>query len=95
MFRLLPVLPQQTGMPAAAGAVFELDENNFLIAGMMCSLCVHTKPGDYRKADFIRKEAGTYRDVQWICRQRHNGDEKIVTMLYDVPGCVRMEMLRY
>lgn len=29
-------LPQQVGMPTAAGAVFELDENNFLIVGMMC-----------------------------------------------------------
>lgn len=88
-------LPQQSGMPAAAGAVFELDDNNFLIVGMMCNVNVHTKPGDHRKADFIRKEAGTYRDGQWICRQRQNGDEKIVTMLYDMPGCVRMEMFKY
>lgn len=50
-------LPQQVGMPTAAGAVFELDENNFLIVGMMCNVCVHTKPGDHRKVDFIRKEA--------------------------------------
>lgn len=88
-------LPQQTGMPAAAGAVFELDENNFLIVGMMCSVSVRTKPGDHRKADFIRKEAGTYRDGQWRCRQRQNGDEKIVTMLYDMPGCVKIKMFKY
>ena len=88
-------LPQQVGMPAAAGAVFELDENNFLIVGMMCSVCVHTKPGDHRKVDFIRKEVGTYRDGQWRCRQRQNGDEKIVTMLYDMPGCVKMELFKY
>ena len=46
----------------------ELDENSFLIVGMMCSVSVHTKTGDHRKADFIRKEAGTYRDGQWRCR---------------------------
>ena len=88
-------LPQQSGMPAAAGAVFELDDNKFLIVGRMCNVNVHTKPGDHRKVDFIRKEAGTYCDGQWRCRQRQNGDEKIVTMLYDMPGCVRMEMFKY
>ena len=88
-------LPQQVGMPTAAGAVFELDENNFLIVGMMCNVCVHTKPGDHRKVDFIRKEAGTYSDGQWRCRQRQNGDEKIVTMLYDMPECVKMELFKY
>lgn len=88
-------LTQQVGMPTAAGAVFELDENNFLIVGMMCNVCVHTKPGDHRKVDFIRKEAGTYSDGQWRCRQRQNGDEKIVTMLYDMPECVKMELFKY
>ena len=71
------------------------DENNFLIVGMMCNVCVHTKPGDHRKVDFIRKEAGTYSDGQWRCRQRQNGDEKIVTMLYDMPECVKMELFKY
>ena len=62
---------------------------------MMCNVCVHTKPGDHRKVDFIRKEAGTYSDGQWRCRQRQNGDEKIVTMLYDMPECVKMELFKY
>ena len=56
---------------------------------------MHTKPGDHRKVDFIRKEAGTYSDGQWRCRQRQNGDEKIVTMLYDMPECVKMELFKY
>lgn len=39
-------LPRTDGAPAAAGVVFELDENTFLIIGMMCSIRFHTKPGD-------------------------------------------------
>ncbi len=88
-------LPQQNGMPAAVGAVFELDENNFLLVGMMCNVCIHTKPGDHQRADFLRKEAGTFKNGKWVCRQRQNGDEKIVTMLYDIPECVEIELFKY
>lgn len=51
-------------MPTAAGAVLKLDENNFLIVELMCGVCVHTKPGDHKNIDFVRKETGTYRDGQ-------------------------------
>lgn len=88
-------LPQLAGTPVAAGTVFELDENKFLIMGMMCSVRIHTKTGDHRNVEFIRKEAGTYIDGKWICKQRQNGDEKIVTMLYDIPGCVKVELFKY
>ena len=82
-------------LPVSAGAVFELDENRFLIIGMMCSVKFHTKPGDHRKSDFLTKETGTFRDGEWQCIQRQNGDEKIVTMMYSMPGCVKIEMFRY
>ena len=55
----------------------------------------YTKPGDHRKVDFLRKEAGTFRDGEWVCGQRQNGDEKIVTMMYNMPGCVKTEMFKY
>lgn len=87
--------PHTAGAPASAGAVFELDENRFLIIGMMCSVKFHTKPGDHRKADFLRKETGTFRNGEWECTQRQNGDEKIVTMIYSMPGCVKIEMFKY
>ena len=88
-------LPRTDGAPAAAGAVFELDENTFLIIGMMCSIRFHTKPGDHRKVDFLTKEAGTFRDGKWGCDQRQNGDEKIVSVLYNMPGCFRIETFKY
>ena len=87
--------PQTAGAPASAGAVFELDENSFLIIGMMCSVKFHTKPGDHRKVDFLRKETGTFRNREWECIQRQNGDEKMVTMIYSMPGSVKIEMFKY
>lgn len=88
-------LPRTDGAPAAVGAVFELGENSFLIIGMMCSIRFHTKPGDHRKADFLTKEAGTFRDGKWVCEQRQNGDEKLVSVLYNMPGCFRIETFKY
>lgn len=88
-------LPQTDGTPASAGAVFELEENKFLVVGMMCSIRFHTKPGDHRKIDFLRKESGTFQDGKWVCAQRQNGDEKIESILYDLPGCFEMEIFRY
>lgn len=88
-------LPGSAGEPAAAGAVFELDKNRFLILGMMCSIRVHTKPGDRRKADFLKKEAGTFRGGKWVCTQRQNGDEKIVSVLHHMPGCFSIEVFGY
>lgn len=88
-------LPRTDGAPVAAGAVFELDENTFLIMGMMCSIRLHTKPRDYRKVDFLTKEAGTFRGGKWVCEQRQNGDEKIVSVLYNMPACFRIETFKY
>lgn len=87
--------PQNAGAPVSAGAVFELDENRFLIIGMMCSVRFHTKPGSHEKAEYLRKETGTYRDGEWTCGQRQNGDEKMVTMMYSIPGCVKVDLFRY
>ena len=88
-------LPRTDGAPAAAGVVFELDENTFLIIGMMCSIRFHTKPGDHRRVDFLTKEAGTFHVGKWVCEQRQNGDEKIVSVLYNMPGCFRIETFKY
>ena len=77
-------LPRTDGAPAAAGVVFELDENTFLIIGMMC-----------RRVDFLTKEAGTFHVGKWVCEQRQNGDEKIVSVLYNMPGCFRIETFKY
>lgn len=88
-------LLQTDGTPVSAGAVFELEENKFLVVGMMCSIRFHAKPGDHRKIDFLRKESGTFQDGKWVCAQRQNGDEKIVSVLYDLPGCYEMEIFRY
>ncbi|WP_279230006.1 DUF5597 domain-containing protein [Schaedlerella arabinosiphila] len=55
----------------------------------------HTKPGDHRKIDFLRKESGTFQDGKWVFAQRQNGDEKIVSILYDLPGCFEIEVFRY
>ena len=88
-------LPQTAGAPTSAGAVFELDDDSFLIIGMMCSVRFHTKQGDHRKVDFLRKEAGTFRNGEWECIQRQNGDEKMVTMIYSILGCTKIEMFKY
>lgn len=87
--------PKAKGTPAAAGAVFELDEDRFLIIGMMCSVRIHTKPGNHKKADFLTKEEGTFHDGKWVCTQKQNGDEKLVTVLYNMPGCFKIEVFQY
>lgn len=88
-------LPKTNGAPAAAGAVFELEENRFLVVGMMCSIRLHRKPGEHKKVDFLKKEAGTFHNGKWVCEQRQNGDEKLVSILGDMPGCFEMEMFKY
>ena len=87
--------PAIEGKPAAAGAVFELEENKLLIAGMMSSIKFHSKAGKHRKIEFLKKELGTFQNGKWLCEQRQNGDEKIVTILSDKPCCYCIELFDY
>lgn len=45
-------LPKAKGCPVASGVIFELEENIFLLAGMMSRFVFHTKPGKNVKVVF-------------------------------------------
>ena len=51
---LIEYMPSVKGKPLAAGVIFELEEDKFLIAGMMSKIFFHAK----RKEQVVGKKQG-------------------------------------
>ena len=88
-------LPKAKGCPAASGVIFELEENIFLLAGMMSRFVFHTKPGKNVKVDFLKIENGEITDGEWSPYQEMNGDEKMAMIMFEKPVCYRVELFTY
>lgn len=87
-----PVTP---ATPLAAGMIYELDSNKFLITGMMSGLTFRVKPGEKKKADYLRLEEGTIENGEWKAGRVLNGDEKMSLRLGAMPTCLYVELYKY
>ncbi len=87
--------PKFPSKPLAAGMVYEIEDNEFIIVGMMCSLTFMPKAGENVRVDFLKIEEGDFSGHEWKAGRILNGDEKMVIKLGDYPMCYRVRLYKY
>lgn len=88
-------MPVAAEKPLAAGVIFELSENKFLIAGMMCRLTFLAKFNERRKVSILKMQEGRFDKGEWIPGRVLNGDEQIMIRLGEMPSCIYLELYKY
>lgn len=92
---VIDYFPIVKAKPLAAGVIFELEENKFLIAGMMSRMAFRAKPGENLMVSILKLQEGTVKQGKWIPKRVLNGDEQIVLSIGDVPSCLCVELYKY
>ncbi len=92
---LIEYMPSVKGKPLAAGVIFELEEDKFLIAGMMSKIFFHAKPGENVKISVLTLQEGRILNGEWAAERTLNGDEQMMMALGDLPSCLYVELFRY
>lgn len=87
--------PRMQAKPLAAGIVFELDADTFLIAGMMSTFEFKTKPEENLKAEIQKLEEGHIQNGSWIPKRTLNGDEKMMIKFGDMPNYFMVKLFKY
>lgn len=87
--------PQIPSQPLAAGMIYELSEDKFLIIGMQSKISFRTKEGVNKKVEILKMEEGTIVSGKWNPCRVLNGDEKIILRLGDMPSCICVEIFQY
>lgn len=92
---VIDYMPEVKAKPLAAGVIFELDENRFLIAGMMCRITFRVKPGENLMVSILKMQEGIVEQGEWMPDRTLNGDEQIVISFGDLPSCRCVELYKY
>lgn len=92
---LVDYFPSMSGMPISAGVVFELDENKFLLAGMMSRMTFRVKAGENKKVRALKLEDGNLVKGEWVPGRWQNGDEQMQFNLGPNPTCLYVELYKY
>ena len=79
----------------AAGMIYELSENKFLIVGMNSSFTFRAKEGEGKKVNYIRAEEGKICNGAWIPGRILNGDEQMSVRCGDMIECLCVELYKY
>ena len=87
--------PKTAGCPAAAGVVYELGKNRFLLIGMMSKFIFHPKAGRKKKVSFLKMEKGQLRNGIFMPELEMNGDEYMAMLMMEQPVCYQVELFRY
>lgn len=87
--------PRVSGKPLAAGMIYELAENKFLLVGMMSTLTFRPKAGENLKADYLKIEEGKVIQGKWEAGRILNGDEKMSLKFGELPECLYVELYKY
>lgn len=87
--------PKMEACPAAAGVIFELTPDRFLILGMMSKFTISAKEESGKRAAYLHKETGTVVYGEWKRTQPHNGDELVMTVMGREVTCHMVEMYQY
>lgn len=87
--------PRMTAKPLAAGMVYELDEDTFLLVGMMSSFCFRPKAEENVKVGLLRLEEGDIVNGEWVPGRILNGDEMMSLRLNDMPACLKVKLYKY
>lgn len=92
---LVAYSPKMPTKPLAAGAVYELASNKFLIVGMMSTLTFRPKEGENLKIDYLNLEEGRIENGEWKPRRILNGDERMSLKFGEIPSCLCVELYKY
>lgn len=87
--------PKQPATPLAAGMIYELAPNKFLVGGMVSTLTFRPKAGENKKVDILRMEEGDVIDGEWKAGRILNGDEKMTIQFGAMPGWKYIEIYKY
>lgn len=87
--------PRMTAKPPAAGMAYELDEDTFLLVGMMSSFCFRPKAEENVKVGLLRLEEGDIVNGEWVPGRILNGDEMMSLRLNDMPACLKVKLYKY
>lgn len=87
--------PRMTAKPLAAGIVYELEKNKFLMVGLNSTLSFRPKAGENVKVEMLRLEEGTILNGEWKPGRLLNGDEKMSLNFGDTPTCLYVELYKY
>lgn len=92
---VIDYMPTVRAKPVAAGVIFELDENRFLIVGMMSRVVLMAKVDEGKKVAVLRLQEGRIEKGEWIPVRTLNGDEQMMISLGDMPSCLYVELYKY
>lgn len=87
--------PKMPAKPLAAGMIYELAENKFLLTGMMSTLTFQPKAGENLKVDYLKIEEGKIVQGEWKAGRILNGDEKMSLRFGELPTCLYVELYKY
>ncbi len=87
--------PKMAVKPIAAGMIYELEENEFLLVGFLSTLTFRPKAGENVKVNYIRLEEGNIVNGEWKPGRIMNGDEQRVLRFEDMPTCYLVEVYKY
>ncbi len=87
--------PKMPAKPLAAGMIYELDQNRFLLFGMMSGFTFRAKAGKNAAVEILRLEEGHMTDGEWKRERILNGDEKMSLKLGEMPSCLYVEIYEY
>jgi hypothetical protein len=87
--------PRMTAKPLAAGMIYELAADKFLVVGMNSTLTFRPKAGENVRVDYVMLEEGELADGEWKPGRILNGDEKISISFGDMANCYMVELYKY
>jgi hypothetical protein len=87
--------PRMTAKPLAAGMIYELAADKFLVVGMSSTLTFRPKTGENVRVDYVKLEEGELADGEWKPGRILNGDEKISISFGDMANCYMVELYKY
>lgn len=87
--------PKANEKPLAAGMIYELAPDKFLICGMMSSFTFRVKAGENKNVGILRMEEGDIVNGKWIPGRVFNGDEQMKLQLRDMPEWRCVEVYSY
>lgn len=87
--------PKMQSQPIAAGMVYELEPNRFLVIGMQSTLTFMSKSGENKKTEILKMEEGELEGGTWKPGRILNGDEKMSLKMGDMASCRVVELYKY
>lgn len=90
---LVRYAPRQPGMPLPVGMILRLAPHRYLVAGMMCSVQLHHRPGSPHRMEILRLAEGSVVNGEWAEGRLLNGDERMGIRMKNRLQCFMLEVI--